>query len=99
MTSIVLYGLFVAPTDEVRDMTRYGFLNIAREGTARDVSLGPMINKTDFSHESYFAWEQEWGPVDKIVLLGERHSGTNWITDHLQDCFAHRIQVRSFANQ
>ncbi len=26
-------------------------------------------------------------PVDKIVLLGERHSGTNWITDHLRACF------------
>ena len=26
-------------------------------------------------------------PVEKIVLLGERHSGTNWITDHLTACF------------
>ena len=26
-------------------------------------------------------------PVEKIVLLGERHSGTNWITDHLTECF------------
>ena len=24
-------------------------------------------------------------PVDIISLLGERHSGTNWITDHLQE--------------
>ncbi|KAL7484707.1 hypothetical protein ACHAW6_011150 [Cyclotella cf. meneghiniana] len=93
ITSMVLCGLFVAPTNGVRDMTLHGFLNIAREGTARDVSSGPMINKADLSHDSYFAWEQEWGPVDKIVLLGERHSGTNWITDHLQDCFAHGIQV------
>ena len=23
----------------------------------------------------------------RIILLGERHSGTNWITDHLKDCF------------
>ena len=26
-------------------------------------------------------------PVEKIILLGERHSGTNWITDHLTECF------------
>ncbi len=25
--------------------------------------------------------------VEKIVLLGERHSGTNWITDYLIGCF------------
>ena len=34
-------------------------------------------------------------PVEKIVLLGERHSGTNWITDHLQECFGDRILVSS----
>ncbi len=33
-------------------------------------------------------------PVEKIVLLGERHGGTNWITDHLTDCFGDRIEVR-----
>jgi len=26
-------------------------------------------------------------PVQKIILLGERHGGTNWITDHLTKCF------------
>ena len=25
--------------------------------------------------------------VEKIILLGERHSGTNWITDYLTSCF------------
>ena len=33
-------------------------------------------------------------PVEKIVLLGERHGGTNWITDHLADCFGDRVEVR-----
>jgi hypothetical protein len=32
-------------------------------------------------------------PVEKIILLGERHSGTNWITDHLQECFGDRVEV------
>ena len=26
-------------------------------------------------------------PVQQIVLLGERHSGTNWITTYLKECF------------
>jgi len=26
-------------------------------------------------------------PVQQIILLGERHGGTNWITDHLAECF------------
>ena len=26
-------------------------------------------------------------PVEKIILLGERHSGTNWITEYLIGCF------------
>ncbi|KAL7465400.1 hypothetical protein ACHAXS_005721 [Conticribra weissflogii] len=33
-------------------------------------------------------------PVTNIALIGERHSGTNWITDHLQDCFGEDILVR-----
>ena len=32
-------------------------------------------------------------PVEKIVLLGERHSGTNWITDHLRECFQGDLKV------
>lgn len=32
-------------------------------------------------------------PIERIVLLGERHSGTNWITDHLEKCFGDRVIV------
>lgn len=32
-------------------------------------------------------------PVEKIILLGERHSGTNWITDHLEECFDIKVSV------
>ena len=32
-------------------------------------------------------------PVKQIVLLGERHSGTNWITDHLTECFDIKVSV------
>ena len=27
------------------------------------------------------------GAVENIILIGERHSGTNWITDYLTECF------------
>lgn len=30
----------------------------------------------------------------QIILLGERHSGTNWITDYLIDCFGDDMKVR-----
>ena len=33
------------------------------------------------------------GPVEQIVLLGERHSGTNWITDHLTQCFDVKVSA------
>ena len=36
-------------------------------------NIRPVINK-------------DKGPVTTINLIGERHSGTNWITDHLVDC-------------
>lgn len=35
------------------------------------------------------------GPgVISISLIGERHSGTNWITDHLQECFGDQLQIK-----
>lgn len=51
--------------------------------TAKDVSSGPLIRHI----------ENDVEPVEKIVLLGERHSGTNWITDHLRECFSDSILV------
>jgi len=32
-------------------------------------------------------------PVEQIILLGERHGGTNWITDHLTACFQEDVKV------
>jgi hypothetical protein len=32
--------------------------------------------------------------VTTISLIGERHSGTNWITDHLAECFGSDLTVR-----
>jgi len=43
-------------------------------------SWGPLVHKRDKS-------------VTSIALIGERHSGTNWITDHLVDCFGDQVRV------
>ncbi|KAL7465675.1 hypothetical protein ACHAXS_005991 [Conticribra weissflogii] len=32
-------------------------------------------------------------PITKIALLGERHSGTNWITNHLEECYSEEFEV------
>mmetsp|Transcript_28034 Transcript_28034/g.58189 ORF Transcript_28034/g.58189 Transcript_28034/m.58189 type:complete len:147 (-) Transcript_28034:40-480(-) len=31
--------------------------------------------------------------ITKIALLGERHSGTNWITNHLEECYSEVFEV------
>jgi hypothetical protein len=31
--------------------------------------------------------EQKYGPIRSIALLGERNSGTSWMTQELKDCF------------
>lgn len=55
-----------------------------REESSRPVmyATGPVIH----DHK---------GPVTSINLLGERHSGTNWITNHLVDCFGDQIPVEN----
>jgi hypothetical protein len=40
---------------------------------------------------------QDTSKVISISLIGERHSGTNWITDHLNECFADDLIVRTHA--
>ena len=31
--------------------------------------------------------------IPKLYLIGERHSGTNWITSELERCFGHAVSV------
>ena len=81
--SVLLYVAYFAPTNEVGDVTRTGWIDWSTKTTAKDVSSGPLIRHI----------ENDVEPVEKIVLLGERHSGTNWITDHLRECFSDSILV------
>ncbi|KAL7554587.1 hypothetical protein ACHAWF_018070 [Thalassiosira exigua] len=34
-------------------------------------------------------------PIKSIRLIGERHSGTTWITEHLEECFGDQIEVKN----
>lgn len=49
----------------------------------KQYTVGPVINK-------------DKGQVTTINLIGERHSGTNWITDHLVDCVSLVWRFRDF---
>jgi ABC-type microcin C transport system permease subunit YejE len=50
-----------------------------------------IINKEQILHPVIL---KNVGETYGIHLIGERHSGTNWITDHLKACFGHAVPVR-----
>ena len=89
IASVMLYVAFGVSTSEL-GRTGTGFFD---DTTAKDVSAGPVMDRADFGGESKYV-ERNFEPVERIALLGERHSGTNWITDHLQECFGRVIEVR-----
>ena len=63
--------------------------------TSAEQSINEFTNETNKLNNNNKEEEEETTlittssspPVEKIILLGERHSGTNWITDHLIECF------------
>lgn len=61
----------------------------------RNVHITKRIDSSDqISNKAIVEKASYTQPVEKIVLIGERHSGTNWITDHLTECFQFdRIKV------
>lgn len=80
-------GLLIGQTAKskstiVAQITAFNF-----EGT--DVMLETKKQKLESVKEKY-------GPIRNIALLGERNSGTTWMTDELRKCFAASgIDVRS----
>jgi hypothetical protein len=55
--------------------------------------------------ETNIAFQQRWNNItttskvsppkaQQIFFIGERHSGTNWMFDHLVECFGDDIKVR-----
>jgi hypothetical protein len=90
-----LSALFLIDTDEI--MSYSNKLNLR----AYAVDSSGVVCKecqgvwtADYDYEAdYEKWDALYGKVQTIRLLGERHSGTNWITDHLSDCFGEDIPV------
>lgn len=70
ITSIVLYVVFVVLTGKAAETNRDGTIGSLNDSTAKDVSSSLVTDQSN----------QVLGHVENIVLLGERHSGTNWIT-------------------
>jgi hypothetical protein len=70
IASVVFYVVFFVLTGEAGDTSRDGTISGLNGSIAKDVSSGFVINQSN----------QAVGSVEKIVLLGERHCGTNWIT-------------------
>jgi hypothetical protein len=52
-------------------------------------SKQPVLISVQAAHPS-----KSTTPVEQIVLLGERHSGTELIADHLAKCFEVKVSVR-----
>lgn len=59
----------------------------------RNVQITSINSSDQISLEAVVEVAHYAKPVEKIVLLGERHSGTNWITDHLRECFQGDLKV------
>ena len=70
-------------------------------GTSAEQSINEFTNETNKLNSSKEEEEttlitttSSSSPVEKIILLGERHSGTNWITDHLTECFDIEVMIQ-----
>ncbi|GKY92123.1 hypothetical protein MPSEU_000183700 [Mayamaea pseudoterrestris] len=72
--------------------------NAVKADAANDVSMLPT-NVALSSTDQHPDQQQQHPTIFRqkkptIHVLGERHSGTKWITQHLSDCFNHTAQVR-----
>ena len=71
--------------DEEEESTSANYVELEESSVASTTepvtyTHGPVIN----NHK---------GPATSINLIGERHSGTNWITDHLADCVSSYLAI------
>jgi len=91
-TGLVFY-LFSAISSSVVGLTRARLFDMTTKKPTKEVSSSFMLYNADFTDEEIKLEEESW-EIDMIALLGERHSGTNWITNHLRECFSRDIKVR-----
>ena len=76
--------------------TIFDIINSGSGSSVGGVRLGKQQQSVNIDGSSDQNVEKKISPtsIRQIILLGERHSGTNWITDYLIDCFGDDIKVR-----
>ncbi|KAL7529313.1 hypothetical protein ACHAXR_002894 [Thalassiosira sp. AJA248-18] len=68
------------------------------EGNDERQHASPNVKTEDSPNPTYAKGpviDYNKGPITSINLIGERHSGTNWITAHLEECFGGQIPVET----
>ena len=82
----VVSSVFTYPEDEASNNPNSGGRPRKLRAAAPPSSSFPkFVNGPVINHRQ--------GKASTINLIGERHSGTNWITNHLVDCFGDQIEV------
>uniref|UniRef100_A0A7S1ZB74 Sulfotransferase domain-containing protein n=1 Tax=Trieres chinensis TaxID=1514140 RepID=A0A7S1ZB74_TRICV len=59
------------------------------------VKLDELANSTKLVRGLRLGGTLDFNRVDAIHFLGERHSGTNWIFNHLSECFNHTVPMKN----
>ena len=92
--AIAFIAILFIDTDEIFLLANFNSLS----SSATHPSVCPEcegVFRPEYDYEAdHTVWDKLYGKVESIRLLGERHSGTNWITDHLTDCFGQDLPVK-----
>ncbi|KAL7517239.1 hypothetical protein ACHAWX_002174 [Stephanocyclus meneghinianus] len=99
VVTVAVAFLFLLDADEILKYSRLLSPLSGTRGTVLQSSTCPGcrgIFRPEYDYEAnYKKWDKLYGKTKSIILLGERHSGTNWITDHLVQCFSADVPVRT----
>ena len=71
--------------DEEEESTSANYVEL------EESSVGSTTEPVTYTHGPVI--NNHKGPATSINLIGERHSGTNWITDHLADCVSSYLAI------
>ena len=73
--------------DNDGDENENGIGSVARRSRSININNNSTTTMTTPTNEAKHSTSTTTTTKVRIILLGERHSGTNWITDHLKECF------------
>lgn len=67
--------------------------SVRRRRANANANANAMVNEMLEGGGESSAAEEDDSVVTTIALIGERHSGTNWIANHLEQCFGDDLQI------